>query len=227
MAQQSILERTVVHAGQILIHAGMPQSNAYLIQSGEIIAYVNHNNKRLEIGRFGPGTMIGEASLMTEETSSASYEAAVDTTVIAISSHDFQKTLTKADPLVKNVFKHMVHKLKKMEASSIAAAEKNANVDEEAYQIVQYLIRNLDDTRRMDYEQAMLPHFNDLVLVLRSVQEKHRHEIQRKGLEKLQASLGDDEAAKDGAPAPDPAVPDTNTFTAAYEKDQDRTEAPA
>jgi CRP-like cAMP-binding protein len=209
MSQDSkILERSVFHAGQVFILAGSKHSNAYIVQSGEVIGFVSHNSKKLEVSRFGPGSLIAETSLLVEEPMTVSYEAVVDTTVVMISAQDFQKSLLKADPLTKTVLKHIAGKFQKITADAIAEAQKNAVIDEEAYKIVQHLIRNLNTEKKSDYEEAMLPHFNELMRVLRSVQERHRHEQQRKTLEKKQSEL---QGKSDNSTA---VVEDIDTFSA-------------
>ena len=184
-----VLERTVFHAGQILIHAGFPHPCAYIVQTGEILAYILHNGKKLEVDRYGPGMLIAESCLMSEDPLTVNYEAITDSTLVSITHQDFQKNLLKADMAVKNVIRHMASKLKRLTAEAITRAEKESHVDEEAFQIVQHLVRNLSLEKKRDYEDAMLPLFNELVLVLRDVQERHRHEEQRQALTRKQAEI--------------------------------------
>lgn len=190
--KNSILERSVVHAGEVLIPAGASHTNAYLIQSGEMVCNTLLNGKKLEVTRYGAGSIIGECFLFSESPRALSYEAAVDTSVVVITRQDFEKKIKKLDSTTQNVMKLMAAKIRKFEDSAALNAEKTHDFDEEAMNIVQHLFRNLSDERKPDYEDAMLPHFNRLVRVLRSVQERHRHEDQRRNVEKLRAKLRGD-----------------------------------
>lgn len=193
MKKQTVLERSVVHAGEILIPAGEPHASAYIIQSGEIACMASVKGKKVEIGRFGPGHVVGECFLFSDEPRPFIYEAIVDTSVVVITRHDFTKSTKKIENTIQNVLKLMAAKIKKFEDMASMNAERTHDFDQEAMDIVQHLVRNLSDDKKVDYEDAMLPHFNRLVLVLRSVQERHRHEEQKRNVENLQARLRGDE----------------------------------
>lgn len=195
MGKNSILERGAVHAGQVIMQAGEPYKHAHIIQSGEVTAKIREDGKDLICATYGPGTIIGERCLMSDDPMIMTLEAKTDTTLITVTRQDFEKKLAKTENTVRSVLKHMNGKLQKAEACAIAEARRKAIIDGEALEIVRHLTRNLSADKQAEYEAAMMPHFNELVLVLREVQERHRHQAQQKYLEQVQAKAKLDEAA--------------------------------
>ena len=171
-----ILERAVIHKGRHFIEAGKSHNAAYIIQTGEIVAYTFYNDTRVDVHHFGPGDIVGESGLISDDPASMHYEAIVDTTVIKILQQDFLKTLKKSDQAIQHVVQHMAKRLYQIDRSMAKDAEDKAHVDHEALEMVKYLTRRLSYDKQKEYEDAMLPHFNALVGVVREIQQKHKLE---------------------------------------------------
>ena len=50
--------------GEILFLAGMGGEEAYLVRRGEIAIYVTRDGQDVELGRAGPGKIVGEMALL-------------------------------------------------------------------------------------------------------------------------------------------------------------------
>lgn len=164
-----VSDRTAIPAGKVFIKAGEECERAYIIQVGEVMAYTVKDGQKIEVGRFGPGTLIGELCLAMDDPIMLNYEAVVTTTVITITRQDFQKRLSKVDKTVRSVLEHSIKKindLEKIETKKMIEAQK---VDETAALLVRGLIKGVSDEKRAAYEAAMLPHLNGLIKALKSL----------------------------------------------------------
>lgn len=173
---KNVLERSVLHAGRLFIEVGKSHADAYIIQTGEIQAYIVYQNQKVEVGRYGPGDIIGEVGLVSDDPAYMNYVPLVDTTVIKITRQDFSKQLKKADEVVKRVLERLIVKLNRIYKDKATESQDKAHIDHEAMQIVDHLTRKLDFKRKKDYEEVMLPHFNALVTAVRDVKQRHRLE---------------------------------------------------
>lgn len=167
-----VLERSALQAGKVFIREGEDNTRAYVVQDGEVAAYKNKDGKKIEVARYGPGTIIGELNLMIDEESSLSYEALELSTVVSITRQDFQKRLARADKSITTILEHAVNKIKYYENIETIKALKNSEIDETAYQLVQALVTDLPIDKKVQYEDAILPHLNSMIKAIKETKEK-------------------------------------------------------
>ncbi len=178
-----VMERAVFHAGKTFVLEGETRSDAYVIQEGEVLAYVTDKNQKIEVEHYGPGTIIAEFNLVYDEQSSVSYEALTNTTVIKIARQDFEKKMKKLDAMVFSFIMNLVEKLKEQERKIVQNALETKRVDMKALEIVEYLLRDMSGDRRNKYEDILLPHFNVMVKALEDLKTGERKERQKKDLD--------------------------------------------
>lgn len=157
---------------------------AYVIQNGEVCAYIMQDNQRVEIARFGPGTIIGEMCLMMDDPITINYEALVTTTVVTVTRQDFQKRLARADKTIKTILDHAVKKIEYYEKLELERALKKPEVvfappvdlplDATAVALVENLIKDLSDEKKTSYREAMLPHINGLISGIKSLKSERK-----------------------------------------------------
>lgn len=168
----SILERKVIYAGDIFIKAGQEHSRAYIVQQGLIRSFIEENDIKVYIQDFGPGRLIGEICLMSDEPMTISYEAVENTTVVAMTRQDFQQKLAKLDEGIAQVLEHIMMKLNYQYASELEEAQKKATMDDETKKLVSLLTVNMPEERRFAYEKAILPHVNALMGEMKRLKEE-------------------------------------------------------
>lgn len=84
------VRETEVASGAVLVDESTPADSLYLILDGEFRVVVPHAGGELEIGRLGPGKLIGEAPLFGDDHMSASRVVAVsDARVVAIGHQQY------------------------------------------------------------------------------------------------------------------------------------------
>lgn len=166
-----VLERRVLQPGKAFIKAGEENSRAYVVQSGEVIAYTEDGNRKVEIDRYGPGTIIGESALLVDEEAKVSYEAVTNTTVVTITRQDFQKRLSRTDKSIRTILDHAVKKINYYENIEMIKALERAEIDDTALQLVRGLLSGLSEDKKTQYEHALLPHLNGLIKEIKNLKK--------------------------------------------------------
>ena len=184
-----VLERKVIHPGNVFIKAGEENSRAYMIQQGKIIAFIIEDGQRIEVAEHGPGTIIGEGCLALDDPIQLNYEALVDTTVVTITRQDFQKKLSRADKTVKTVFSNVIRKLFDQDSTALNRAHEKAQIDDDAIKLVNGLIANLPPDKKHRYEKAILPHLNSLIKEIKGLKGEQRHQEQAVATEEKVAQI--------------------------------------
>lgn len=168
----SILERSVIQKGKIFIRAGEEISRAYVIQNGEVLAYTMQDDRKVEVAYYGPGQIIGEFGLVSDEVSTLSYEAMELCTVVTVTRQEFQKRLHKADKNVATIMEHAVKKITYYESIETQKALRAAEIDETAYLLMNSLLKSVPYDKKLEYEDAVLPPLNNLVKALKELKSK-------------------------------------------------------
>ncbi len=178
-----VLERKVIHAGKVFIKIGEENNHAYLIQQGKISAFVMRDGQRIEVGEYGPGTIIGEVCLALDAPIKMNFEAVVDTTVVTITRQDFEKKLSKVDKTVRNIFGEVIKKLYAQDDIAIGIAGEKARIDDDAIKLVSALLANLPPDKKFRYEKAILPHLNGLIKEIKNLKGVQRRQEQAEAVE--------------------------------------------
>lgn len=169
-----VLERIVLPEGKVFIKAGEECSRAYMIQSGEVQCYTMRGEDRIPVGRYGPGTLIGESCLLLDDPIPLNYEAATTVTVVTITRQDFQKRLSRIDKSVRNILERAMQKLKDYEKDGMDKALRLYDVDQNALKFVENLVRGLPDKKREEYEATLLPHVDGLIKGVKAIKEEKK-----------------------------------------------------
>ena len=189
-----VLERSVLHPGKTFIKAGEECGRAYVVQKGMIRAFTTQgegdSEQKVEVALYGPGSIIGEIGLVLDEKMSLNFEAVETTTVVTITRQDFEKKLQKSDPTVKTILSHLMNKLLAQETEAASKAKKKAKIDDQAYDLVHVLTVGLDPEKKRQYEDAILPHMNQVITVIKELKAKERHEKQATETSKTVAKAG-------------------------------------
>jgi CRP-like cAMP-binding protein len=98
-----VFDRSVIPANKVFIKANEENSRAYVIQTGQVRSYIiDENDEKIEIARYGEGTIIGEVCLVIDDPIPMYYEAVESSTVITITRQDFEKKFAKADNVIQS-----------------------------------------------------------------------------------------------------------------------------
>lgn len=168
----SILERSVLQKGKVFIRAKDEISRAYVIQNGEVAAFTMQGDQKIEVARYGPGQIIGELGLVSDEIAALSYEALELCTVVTVTRQEFQKRLFKADKNIATIMEHVAKKISGYETIETQKALKAAEIDETAFLLMKSLIKNVPHDKSLSYEKAILPPLNSLIKAIKGLKNQ-------------------------------------------------------
>ncbi|MCD6526192.1 MAG: cyclic nucleotide-binding domain-containing protein [Desulfuromonas sp.] len=106
-------------AGEILWHEGDDDNQAAFILNGKlgIKKLTEFSNKHVIVGTYGPGSVVGELCLLTDNARAVSAEAITDVELLLLSNDNFEELIT-AHPalglkLLRGLFKMTSKRLSK------------------------------------------------------------------------------------------------------------------
>ena len=94
----AIAEQLNVPAGGALFREGEPGDGVYLVMSGEVDVVKSASGGERSLARLGPGGILGEMSLLTNDTRSATGRARVETAVLRLPAARFRALLAEGSP---------------------------------------------------------------------------------------------------------------------------------
>lgn len=160
---QTVLERKVIPPGKPFIRKGEEHARAYIVQNGLIQSYIIDGDEKIIIDTYNPGDIVAEVCLMSDEPLTMDYEAVESTTVVMMTRADFQKKISQIDPNISMILEHIMKKINFKARRDIDKALYDAEIDDDAYKIVQSLIGKLPEEKKIKYKNALMPHMNGLM----------------------------------------------------------------
>ncbi|HEY0901510.1 MAG TPA: cyclic nucleotide-binding domain-containing protein [Micavibrio sp.] len=127
MAEAGVLERRSAGKGEVIIEQGKSGTEAFLIQSGEVVVYTESEGKRVDLTRLGPGQIIGEMALVVDAPRSASVQALSECNLIVITRQTLQEKLRKSDSTVRALVAML---MKRLEQANQAQLRNGGNLDD-------------------------------------------------------------------------------------------------
>lgn len=80
-------------AGERVVTEGELGDCAWVIESGELVAWTEQDGHRLELRRMGPGSVLGEMAVLGDGTRSANVDAITDAVLLEVSAMDLEEGL--------------------------------------------------------------------------------------------------------------------------------------
>ncbi len=101
---ETINSQKIFRAGEVIMRQGDMGECAYVIDDGQVEILIEKTNGLVQrVGTRGPGTIIGEMSLVDDEPRTATVKAVQDCKLIEISRGDFNRRLKSADPVIQMI----------------------------------------------------------------------------------------------------------------------------
>lgn len=169
---ENVLERKVIHPGKPFIKQGEEHARAYIVQNGRIRSYIMQGENKVEVAEYGPGRIIGEICLMSDEPMNMNYEALEDTTVITMTRSEFQKKIAKMDKNVSTILEHVMNKLNYQYTESVEKAREGMVMDQDAMKVLQVFSGSIPEEKRARFEGSILPHVNAILKEMRTIKKE-------------------------------------------------------
>ena len=93
--------RIQVRAGDVIFREGDAPTVAYLIESGDVEISTHRRSERVQLGRLGPGDLLGEMALIDAAPRTATAVALSDCTLASVDRSQIQERLENADPIIR------------------------------------------------------------------------------------------------------------------------------
>lgn len=169
-----ILERKVIHAGDVFIKEGQEHARAYLVQTGLVRSFTIDNDQKVIVAEYEPGRIIGETCLMVDEPMNMSYEAVEESVVVTITRQDFQHKIRRIDKDIMKILDHVMIKLNYQDAQALDYAKKNSKIDPAALDMVKALLTGMPEEKKFQYEKAILPHVNAMIKEIKRLKKQDK-----------------------------------------------------
>ncbi len=98
---ESLTQRVVVKAGDAIFAEDDAPTTAFLIESGHVIVSTVQHGEYLQLGKLGPGALLGEMAVIDSAPRSASAHALTECVLTPIDRNQFAERLAAADPIVR------------------------------------------------------------------------------------------------------------------------------
>lgn len=115
MGRDTIVERKVYPAGDVIFKQGSTGRTAYIVQKGsvDIVRTLDDGTEKM-LGNVGVGGMFGEMAVIDDSPRMATARAADPTTVIVVTEQMFLQKLEQADPFIRGLMHIMADTIRAM-----------------------------------------------------------------------------------------------------------------
>ncbi|MCB1562096.1 MAG: cyclic nucleotide-binding domain-containing protein [Alphaproteobacteria bacterium] len=177
MSKESvILERRFIPAGTLVVRQGEDGSSAYLIQSGKVRVYTEHDDKEVELAILDMGQIFGEMALIFDEPRTATVKTIEDCNLIIITRQTLKQKLGKTDPTVRAIVEMLTRRVITGNNSVMKRQDRVEDLTETANTIYQNILSGLPSEQRGAFESEILPKLDTFLNALRNFQ-KGFHEV--------------------------------------------------
>jgi EAL domain-containing protein (putative c-di-GMP-specific phosphodiesterase class I)/CRP-like cAMP-binding protein len=179
-------------AGVYLFHQGDAGDCAFIVEKGMIEVYVTRYEQKMIIAKLGPGSLLGEMSIIDDLPRSASAIALEPSEVIVIPADHVKQKIEYSDPTVRFFLKVIMERYRDMHARLMQVFE-GVSPEESGYTDLYDSTSNVMKQLMMQYlnmQDRILTAVNTARLAEQEPQENQDLQITRKSLD-IEKSLAD------------------------------------
>lgn len=143
-----------IPAGTLLLHEGLPSDRLYIVLEGqvEVIKALGTEAER-SLGRRGPGTFLGEMSLLNKtHRSTASVRAETILQLLEMTRDDFDALLRRQPGLARNLLQMLSERLQESENVTLRDLQEKNRQLAQAYEQLQAAQAQLIEKERLEAE---------------------------------------------------------------------------
>lgn len=118
---QSEMQWQTLAKGDVLFRQGDPGDGMYIVITGRLQIFILDDNKKEKLhSEVGPGEVVGEIALLTQETRSATLYAIRETNVVKLPTHVFDKLIDQYPKMMVQITRMIVRRQQQMLANKIS-----------------------------------------------------------------------------------------------------------
>ncbi|BDA86726.1 cyclic nucleotide-binding protein [Aureimonas sp. SA4125] len=110
--------------GEVVFREASRADAGYVVASGEVMLQNSRGGRERTIGRFGPGTLIGELALITETRRPADAVAATDCDLIHVTRALFHRMLEEYPEIALSLHEKIADQLGRLTAEILSLEER-------------------------------------------------------------------------------------------------------
>lgn len=177
MVKESIvLERRFVPEGALIVRQGDEGNSAFLIQSGSVVVFAEHEGKQVELARLELGQIFGEMALVFDEPRTASVKALEDCNLIIITRQSFKQKLERSDPTIKAIVKMLSQRMVTANNSLLNKRTDMEALNEAARVIYQNILSELPRSHQRTFQNGVLPKLEEFLNSVRAFGDRFKSE---------------------------------------------------
>jgi EAL domain-containing protein (putative c-di-GMP-specific phosphodiesterase class I) len=111
----------LLETGEFLYEEGDSVDCGYIVESGELIIFSNKSGERVDLERRGPGSIIGELSILTGQPRAVTVEATQPCKVYRISAQQILQRFDKLDPVLRACIDTSINFMGRLNAPNVGA----------------------------------------------------------------------------------------------------------
>jgi len=147
-------EQIDIPEGQVIIEEGSDSEEMYVVVDGQLIVTKRSGGKDVELGKIGPGDVVGEIALLDQAPRTATVSALVDTHAIRVPVKAFEDLLSDSR-MVRRMFRTVTSRLRGIE-ETLRHEERMAALGKMAAQLMHELNNPAAAVARSTQELARL-----------------------------------------------------------------------
>ncbi len=162
-----ILERRFVPEGTLVLEEGEDGTCAFLIQSGSVSVFTEHEGKKIELAQLGLGQIFGELALIFDEPRSASVMALEDCNLIVITRSTLEYKMSRSDPTVQSIVQMLTQRIISTNNSLLREKSDIEDLIDTSRIIYQNILKSLPRSEQEGFQAAVLPKMDAFLEELR------------------------------------------------------------
>jgi signal transduction histidine kinase len=147
-------EQIEIPEGEVIIKEGSDSEEMYIVVEGQLVVTKHSGGKDVELGRIGPGDVVGEIALLDQAPRTATVSAVVDTFAIRVPVKAFEDLLSDSR-VVRRMFRTVTSRLRGIE-DTLRHEERMAALGKMAAQLMHELNNPAAAVARSTQELARL-----------------------------------------------------------------------
>lgn len=168
-----ILERRHVPKGTKVIREGETGNSAFLVQSGMVRVYVQHEDRQVELARLGAGQIFGEMALVFEEKRSATVETVEDSNLIVITRQILDEKLRKTDPTIRAIVPMLMKRIIQSNNAVLSRHTDLKTMLDVVKNIYDAIHSSLPRVQQQSFQNAVLPKLDQFLNAVKAFEEKY------------------------------------------------------
>lgn len=169
----SVHNRHFAGPGDLIVRQGEKGNQAFLIQSGKVKIYAEHDGKAKDLAVLGAGEIFGEMALISEEVRTASAVALENCNLIVITRPMVIEKLARTDPTIRALVPMLMSRIKHSNATIVGRKAGFSELEEAVNEIYKSVSDSLNPKQKVSLERAVQPHFEMFLRALSDFQERY------------------------------------------------------